>query len=247
MATEDLQNKVALISGGSSGIGLAIAKALDARGVQVVLQDISSNALDSVLNGFQNTPEISLGDISDAKVSEAAISRTLERFGKLDIVVANAGIYLTKDGWSVPPKQIDQIVGVNVLGVMHLVHAAINHFLKTGGGDIVVTSSVAGLVDVAHEAVYSATKNAVTSFVNSTRSQVSGKNIRVGSLEPGYVQTPLWLTNPATTGAGIPDLVANDRALKPEDVASSAIFMLSQPRHVNIRDVVLLPTDQKFS
>jgi ribitol 2-dehydrogenase len=128
-----------------------------------------------------------------------------------------------------------------------LVHGAINHFLRVGGGDILVTSSVAGLVDVANEAVYSATKNAVTSFVNSTRSKIAGKNIRMGSIEPGYVQTPLWVTKPEATGAGIPELVGNDRALKPEDVASAAIYMLSQPRHVNIRDVVMLPTDQIFS
>ena len=147
----------------------------------------------------------------------------------------------------VPSSQIDQLVGVNILGVMHLTHAAIRHYLEVGGGDIIVTSSVAGLVDVSHEAVYSATKNAVTSFVNSTRSNIAGKNIRLGSVEPGIVQTPLWVTKPDDSGAAVPELVANDRALKPEDVANAMLFMLTQPRHVNIRDVVILPTDQKFS
>ena len=102
-------------------------------------------------------------------------------------------------------------------------------------------------LDVSHEAVYSATKNAVTSFVNSTRSNIAGKNIRLGSVEPGIVQTPLWVTKPDDSGAAVPELVANDRALKPEDVANAMLFMLTQPRHVNIRDVVMLPTDQKFS
>ena len=243
----DLSTSVALISGASSGIGLAAAQALDTRGAQVVLQGIDGAALERVSADFKKKPLVVVGDISDSTVCEGAIAKTIAEFGKLDIVVANAGIYLTKDGWSVPPSQIDQLVGVNILGVMHLVHAAIKHYLKVGGGDIIVTSSVAGLVDVAHEAVYSATKNAVTSFVNSTRSNVAGKNIRLGSVEPGYVQTPLWVTKPDASGAAIPELVANDRALKPEDVANAMLFMLTQPRHVNIRDVVILPTDQKFS
>lgn len=242
-----MENLVALISGGSSGIGLAIAKALDKQGVQMVLQGIDKVQLESVVKEFSRPPLIIVGDISNAELSEAAIREAISKFGKLDIVIANAGIYLTKDGWTVPAEQIDQLVSVNVLGVMHLVHAAIRHFLKVGGGDILVTSSVAGLVDVASESVYSATKNAVTSFVNSTRSRIAGKNIRIGSIEPGYVQTPLWVTKPEATGAGIPELVENDRALKPEDVAGAAIYMLSQPRHVNIRDVVMLPTDQIFS
>jgi ribitol 2-dehydrogenase len=224
-----------------------MAKSLDAQGAQLVLQGNDEAQLNSVLKDFNRTPLVVVGDISDASVTERAISETILKFGRLDIVIANAGIYLTKDGWTVPTEQIDKLVGVNILGVMHLVHGAINHFLKVGGGDILVTSSIAGLVDVANESVYSATKNAVTSFVNSTRSRIAGKNIRMGSIEPGYVQTPLWITKPEATGAGIPELVGNDRALKPEDVAGAAIYMLSQPRHVNIRDVVLLPTDQIFS
>ena len=243
----DFSNKVVLISGASSGIGLAIARALDENGAQVVLQGIDEVSLKKVSSEFNKKPLIIVGDIGDFGVCERAINQSITEFGKLDIVIANAGIYLTKDGWKVPPIQINQIVSVNILGVFHLTHEAIKHFIKVGGGDIIVTSSVAGLVDVAHEAVYSATKNAVTSFVNSTRSSVAGKNIRIGSVEPGYVQTPLWVTNPEISGAAIPELVENNRALLPTDVANAMIFMLTQPRHVNIRDIVILPTDQKFS
>jgi ribitol 2-dehydrogenase len=246
MSTISLANKVAVISGGSSGIGLAMAKALDTNGVQVVLIGNDENQINSVTKEFAKTPLNIVGDISDSKVSDEAISQALKKFGSVDIVIANAGIYLTKDGWSVPGKQIDEVIGVNIAGVMHLTHAAINHFLKVGGGDIVVTSSVAGLVDVPHEAVYSATKHAVTSFVNSTRHRLAGKNIRIGSIEPGIVQTPLWVTKSESTGVAVPDIVKEDRALKPDDIAAGVLFMLTQPRHVNIRDVVMLPTDQPF-
>ena len=247
MQNEDLNGSVVLISGASSGIGLAIAKILDQKGAQLVLQDLNEDRLRSIQSNFKNESHLVFGDISDSATSESAVSEAVAKFGRLDKVIANAGIYLTKDGWTVPANQIDQVVGVNVLGVMHLVHTAIKHFLTVGGGDIVVTSSVAGLVDVAHEAVYSATKNAVTSFVNSTRSKIAGNNIRIGSIEPGIVQTPLWETKAEITGVEVPQIVAENRALKAEDVAQAVLFMISQPRHVNVRDVVLLPTDQIFS
>ena len=101
----DLSNSVALISGASSGIGLAAAQALDTRGAQVVLQGIDGAALERVSADFKKKPLVVVGDISDSTVCEGAIAKTIAEFGKLDIVVANAGIYLTKDGWSVPDRK----------------------------------------------------------------------------------------------------------------------------------------------
>jgi len=236
--------RVALITGAGSGIGLACALALDAVGVDVVLQGIDRPQLEEAASLFTREPGVSVGDIAEPDTSRRALDDTLESFGQLDILIANAGLYLGSDGWDVPLDRVDSVVRINILGVMHAVHTVVPHLLANGFGDIVVTSSIAGHVDLAHEAVYSSAKHAVASFVNATRSRLAGKNIRIGAVAPGIVATPLWAINAQDTGADIPALVRDGRALLPQDVASSVMFMLQQPRYVNIRDIVILPTDQ---
>ena len=246
MPHANVDTRVALITGAGSGIGLACALALDAAGVNVMLQGIDRLQLEKASSLLSRQPGVSVGDIAEPDSSRRALVETLERFGRLDILIANAGLYLGTDGWDVPLERVDSVVRVNVLGVMHAVHAVIPHMLADQGGDIVVTSSIAGHVDLAHEAVYSSAKHAVASFVNATRSQLAGRNVRIGAVAPGIVATPLWAANSHDSGADIPALVRDGRALTPQDVASAVMFMLEQPRHVNIRDIVILPADQSI-
>jgi ribitol 2-dehydrogenase len=130
---------------------------------------------------------------------------------------------------------------VNVDGVLRGVHAVLPHMLAQQAGDILITSSISGHVDIVWEPVYSASKHAVQGFVNTLRRQAAPAGIRVGSIAPGMVANELWgFHDPAA----IDEIVGRRGALRSEDVAEAVVFMLAQPRHVTIRDLVMLPQGQ---
>jgi ribitol 2-dehydrogenase len=122
------------------------------------------------------------------------------------------------------------------------VHAALPHLLKQGTGDIVVTSSVSGHQAISWEPVYTATKHAVQAFVHATRQQIVGSGVRLGAIAPGIVLNELW--GVSESDSRIDEQVAAHAGIRSEDVASGLLFMLTQPRHVTIRDLVMLPTAQ---
>jgi ribitol 2-dehydrogenase len=130
---------------------------------------------------------------------------------------------------------------VNVTGVMRCVHAVLPHMSARGAGDILVTSSISGHQAIQWEPVYSASKHAIQSFVHGVRRQVAPQGVRVGAVAPGMVANELW---DITTPAQIDAHVAAGTALRSEDVAEIIAFMLSRPRHVAIRDLVVLPHHQ---
>ena len=183
-----------------------------------------------------------MGDAGSAEVAEEAVTTAIERFGRLDIALPNAGIYLPDKGWEVAPAVIDEIVSTNVLGVMHLTHAALRHFHAVGGGDIIVTSSVSGHQAIPWEPVYSATKHAVQGFVHATRQQLIGSRIRLGAVAPGIVLNELW--GRYAGDARVDEELAAGRGMTSEDVAEAVLYMLTRPAHLTIRDMVLIPTAQ---
>jgi ribitol 2-dehydrogenase len=235
---------VAIVSGASSGIGLACAIAFDRAGMRVVLIGRDLSRLESVVSEFTNTPVLVPGDIADPLTMKTAVERALESFGRLDVLLANAGIYLPEKGWEVDAMAIDAIGRTNVLGVMHSVHAVLPHFISQGIGDIIVTSSVSGHQVISQEPVYSATKHAVQAFVHGTRRQLVGTGVRMGAVAPGIVLNELW--GVASGDSSIESGVATGRGMRSEDVADAVIFMLNAPRHITIRDLVILPTNQEI-
>jgi ribitol 2-dehydrogenase len=162
----------------------------------------------------------------------------LERAGSLDIFHANAGSYIGGEVVDGDPDAWDRMLNLNVNAVFRTVHAVLPHMVERGSGDILVTSSVAGLVPVVWEPVYTASKHAVQAFVHTVRRQVIKHGIRVGAVAPGPVVTALISDWPKEK---LDDAIAAGGLIEPEEVAEAVLFMLTRPRNVTIRDLVILP------
>jgi ribitol 2-dehydrogenase len=239
-----ITNPVAIVTGASSGIGLACALALDRAGTRLVIVGRDLTRLERVAPEFTHAPELVVGDIVDPLTAKSAVDRAQNIFGRLDVLLANAGLYLPEKGWEVDAARVDAIGRTNVLGVMHSVHAVLPHFISEGAGDIIVTSSVSGHQVIAWEPIYSATKHAVQAFVHGTRQQLIGSGVRLGAVAPGIVLNELW--GVVNGDASIETEVAAGRGMRSEDVADAVMFMLNTPRHITIRDLVMLPTNQEI-
>ena len=169
------------------------------------------------------------------------VALTLERFGGVDVLFANAGLYIPGEVAEGDPDAWARLIDVNVTGVMRCVHAVLPAMTAQRSGDILVTSSISAFIDIQWEPIYSASKHAIQGFVHTLRRQVAPAGIRVGSIAPGMVANELWgITDPAE----IERRVEAHACLRSEDVAEVVVFMLSQPPHVTIRDLVILPQRQ---
>lgn len=236
-----LANKVVIITGASSGIGAATARALVGLGCRVTLAARSADKLQALAVGLGPCALALPTDITlDADV-QRMVDVTLEHFGCIDILFANAGIYIPGLIAEGDPAAWAKLIDVNVTGVMRCVHAVLPSMLAQHSGDVLVTSSISGLIDIQWEPIYSASKHAVQGFVHTLRRQVAAEGIRVGAIAPGMVANELWgFTEPDQ----IERQVAAHASLRSEDVAQAVVFMLSQPPHVTIRDLVILPQNQ---
>lgn len=240
--TTSLHGKVALLTGASSGIGLATCEALVAEGVHVVAVARSHDKLMNLAESAPGSVTPIAADVSDSQTAESIVADTVQRLGGLDIVLPNAGIYVDGDITESTPEQIESLVSTNVTGVMTLVRAALRHLLPQGSGDIIVTSSVSGHQDIEWEPVYSASKHAVQSFVHTTRRQTAESGVRIGAIAPGVVLNPLWgFTHGSPEEA---ERIEARTGIRSSDVADAILYMLTRPAHVTIRDLVLLPTGQ---
>jgi ribitol 2-dehydrogenase len=233
--------RVALVTGSSSGIGLAVARSLSREGAHIVLTARSQDRLEAAAATLPGTSTVLPADVSRAGAAKDVVGTALAEHGRLDVLVANAGIYLQGNVWENDVEQIAQLIGTNVTGVMSFVHAALPAMIERGTGDVVVTSSVSGHQAIPWEPVYSASKHALRSFVHGVRQQLIGTGVRIMSVAPGVVLNDLW----AVSDEGqVADGVAAGTGMRSEDVAEAVSFMLSRPRHVTVRDLVLLPTNQ---
>lgn len=239
-----LEGKVAVVTGASQGIGLACAAALSSSGCDVVLVSRSAEKLQEAAATLPGRAAVLAADVADPATGLRAVETAVEAFGRLDLVLPNAGIYVGGDLADTDPAVIAQLVATNVTGVMSLVRAALPVLLGQGSGDVLVTSSVAGEQDIHWEPVYSASKHAVTSFVHSVRRQLAGTGVRVGSVAPGVVLNDLWGFG-KDAGAVRAEIDAG-RGITSEDVAEAVLFMLTRPPHVTVRDLVLLPSAQEI-
>lgn len=233
--------KVALVTGASSGIGLATAEALAQQGAKVALVARSTDKLIAAAERIGAQAIALTADLTAPGAVTRALEQTEEQLGPVDILMANAGLYLAGDLADTDPAAMDRVLAINVNSVFQLVRAALPGMIARGGGDILVTSSVAGHQAIHWEPVYSASKHAIQAFVHGLRQQVGSQNIRAMAIAPGVVLNDLW---------GISDPVEIDRkaqageGLRSEDVAEAALFMLTRPRNVTIRDLVMLPRAQ---
>ncbi len=236
--TESLSGKVAAITGAASGIGLACARALTGAGARVVLVDRDEAKLrEACAELGPNAMPLVVNLLDPGSVATMAPG-ILERAGKLDIFHANAGSYVGGDVLGGDPDAWDRMLNLNVNAAFRTIHAVLPHMVERGSGDIVVTSSVAGFVPVVVEPVYTASKHAVQAFVHTLRRQVMKHGIRVGEVAPGPVVTALLADWPKEK---MDDALAKGSLMQPEEVAEAVLFMLTRPRNVVVRDLVILP------
>jgi NADP-dependent 3-hydroxy acid dehydrogenase YdfG len=243
----DVEGKVVAITGASSGIGEATALLLAERGVAVVLGARRTERLDKIVDGIRDRGgrAASLStDVTRRADLDRLVGRAVEEFGRLDVLVSNAGISkigpvadLDVDGWSA-------MIDVNLRGVLHGIAAALPVFRRQGQGHFVTTVSTAGLKIVPTMAVYAATKNAVRTLLEGLRQESTDGVVRTTSISPGYVRTEL--------ADSIDDPQAREQirrgmaefAIAPEAVARAIAFAIDQPRDVEIGDITIRPTAQ---
>ncbi|HBF28853.1 SDR family oxidoreductase [Rhizobium sp.] len=236
--TDIMKGKIAAITGAASGIGLACAKILLAEGATVVLIDRAKDKLDTLCAELGERAKPLVVDLLNGPEVSAMLPRILDVAGGLDIFHANAGAYIGGAVAEGDPDAWDRMLNLNINAAFRSVHAVLPHLIAQKSGDILFTSSIAGVVPVVWEPIYTASKFAVQAFVHSTRRQVSQHGVRVGAVLPGPVVTALLDDWPK---AKMDEALANGSLMQPQEVAEAVLFMLSRPRNVTIRDLVIVP------
>ena len=234
----NLTDKVVIITGASSGIGEATARLLAEQGCKLTLAARSAEKLNALAAELNTDCLVVPADLTQPADIANMIARAKKRFGRLDVLLANAGAYIPGEFAEGDIESYSMMLMLNVDAVFRGAHAVIPIMKAQGGGDIVVTSSISGHVDIAGEPVYSASKHAVQTFVHTLRRQVAADGIRVMSLAPGPVANPMQRLHES---AEQERAVALGTHLASEDCADAILFMLSRPPHVTIRDLVILP------
>ncbi len=236
--TNSLTGKVVIITGASSGIGAACARLLAQQGCKLALAARRLDDMQRLADQLEAECLVVQADMTAPEDISNMVERTLERFGRIDVMLANAGVYIRGQFAEGDIEQLTRMLALNVDGVLRCAHAVIPAMKAQGSGDIIVTSSIAGTTDIVGEPVYSASKNAVQTFVHTVRRQLAGAGIRVMSLAPGPVANPMQQLYETEE---IRRAVERQSHLSSEDCAEAILFMLSRPRHVTIRDLVMLP------
>ena len=236
--SQELNGKIAAITGAASGIGLECAKAFLGAGAKVVLIDRAVDKLATICAdlGPEAIPVV-VDLLNNASVA-TMMPQILEKAGGLDIFHANAGAYVGGDIVDGNPDEWDMMLNLNINAAFRTIHAVLPHMIRCKTGDIIVTSSVAGFVPVMWEPIYTASKFAVQAFVHTVRRQVAKHGIRVGAVAPGPVLTALLDDWPK---AKMEEALANGSLMQPKEVADAVMFMVTRPRNVTIRDLVILP------
>ncbi|CDX55428.1 Ribitol 2-dehydrogenase [Mesorhizobium plurifarium] len=234
----DLSGKVAAVTGAASGIGLECARAMLAAGARVVLVDRAEDRLKEVVAELGDGAIPLVVDLTSPASVATMLPGILDKTGQLDIFHANAGAYVGGEILNGDPDAWDRMLNLNINSVFRSVHAVLPHMVGRKTGDIIVTSSIAGLVPVVWEPVYTASKHAIQAFVHTLRRQVAKHGLRVGAVAPGPVVTALISDWPKQK---LEDELAAGGLMQPTEVAQAVLFMLTRPRNITIRDLVILP------
>ena len=221
----DISGTVAAITGASAGIGAASARALAAEGVSLVLGARRTDRLEQLASELGDSVAIVEMDVRKPEDSSRLISEAHERYGRLDALVANAGIGAYGGIMDLSDEQLTEMMDTNIAGTVWPIRAAVPGFIEAGEGDIVIVASVAGLRGAADEAVYAATKFAQVGLAGALDRELREHGIRVTTLSPGGTATEFAM------GAGrTPDMPGLADMMRPEDIASAVVTVLKQPR-----------------
>jgi NADP-dependent 3-hydroxy acid dehydrogenase YdfG len=250
MTTNPLDDQVALVTGASSGIGAATARELADSGASVALAARREDRLESLADEIETEGGEALvvpTDVTEENQVREMIETTVSELGGLDVLVNNAGVMLLEPVATADPDDWQRMLDLNVQAVMVASQAALDVMRESGEGDIVNLSSVAGRKAYAGSSGYNASKFGVTAFSESLREEVADSDIRVTSIEPGFVDTELPEHIPDEDQREMVDeMLEGITPLEPEDVARSIRFAVSQPTHVDVNELLIRPTRQEL-
>jgi len=248
-----LAGTIAIVTGASSGIGAATARSLAGHGASVAVVARRRDRLDTLVADIEAAGGTALAveaDITDRAQAEQAVATVVDHFGRLDILINNAGLMLLGPVVGADVEEWERMIAVNQNGLLYMTNAALPHLLKAAKdgprevADIVNISSIAGRQAWANFGVYNMTKFGVNGFTEALRQEVTKKHVRVGVLEPGAVDTELVSHN---NEAIRDELAASDaipEPLQPGDIADSIAFMVTRPRRSSIAELWAMPTSQ---
>ncbi len=234
--------KRALITGASSGIGRAMALAMGEKGYELFLVARRKDKLEEVASLIKSKVHLIIADVNDPKLSEIISNATNN---DLDILINNAGLALGREKVeSGKFEDWQQMIDTNISGNFKMVNIVLPMLLKKGGGDIINLCSIAGHYTYQGGAVYCATKHAVLAFTRALREETAGRNIRVMQISPGMVDTEFSTVRFKGDTKTADAVYAGMKPLLGEDIARMMMFMLEQPRHVVIDEIITMPQDQ---
>jgi NADP-dependent 3-hydroxy acid dehydrogenase YdfG len=251
--TKALEGTVALVTGASSGIGEATARVLAAQGAKVAVAARRLERLERLAEEIGAHGQTALAiqsDITDPEQAVAAVDRTVETLGRLDIVVNNAGQMLLGPIEDAPTEEWERMIDLNLKGLILTTHAALPHLLAAvadsprGCADVVNISSVAGRIARAGSGVYNLTKFGVGAFSESFRQEFASRRIRSTIIEPGAVDTELTEHLRDGIREQVRERFVDVETLKSEDVADAIAYAVTRPWHVSLNEVLIRPTEQ---
>ena len=244
-----IQDKVVVITGGSSGIGYSTAKALAKKGAKIVAGARRLDKLETLKKEITDDGgEIIICETDVTKKSDCdnLVKQAIDKYGTVDILINNAGLMPLSFVKSLKIDEWDRMIDVNIKGVLYCTAAVVPTMVEKKSGHIVNISSVAGRVVFPAGSVYCATKHAVTAFSEGLRQELSvRKNIRITSIEPGVVQTELTNTITEKALEAFVEKHKEMEGLKAEDISNAIIFAIDAPNHVNVNEILVRPTAQE--
>jgi NADP-dependent 3-hydroxy acid dehydrogenase YdfG len=252
--TSSLSGTVALVTGASSGIGEATAVALAEEGSAVALVARRRDRLEALAERIDQSGGRALvieADVTDLDQARRAVATTVAELGRLDTLVNNAGVMLLGPIVDAPIEEWQQMVHLNLLGLLYCTHAALPHLLSAAESqprevaDVINLSSVAGRVARANSGVYNATKFGVGAFSESLRQEVTARHVRVTIIEPGATDTELASHNRPGVLEQIRSNFSGVARMTSEDIAGSVRYAVTQPRHVAVNEILIRPTEQE--
>jgi NADP-dependent 3-hydroxy acid dehydrogenase YdfG len=241
-----LDGRRVLITGASSGIGEATAKAIVAEGGAVALGARRKDRLDAIVAELDGTAVAFESDISEEEQANALVADAAKELDGLDGLVNNAGVMLLGLIQGADTEEWRRMVDVNILGLLYCTNAALPIMRDGGGGDIVNVSSIAGRRAAMGSAVYNFTKFGVVGFSEGLRQEALHVGVRVTCVEPGFVDTELQghNTNPMVVEATEKMREEVGKVLESSDIADAIVYALSQPEHVSVNEIMVRPTGQ---
>lgn len=227
----NFENKTAVITGGSRGIGLAIAKKLAEGGANIAVLYVGDESegqnAKAELEQYGTKVEQYFCDVSDFEKSKAVCEQVIAEFGKVDILINNAGITRDKLVLNMDESDFDAVINVNLKGTFNMIKHFYKHFMKNRGGRIVSTSSIVGLIGNAGQANYSASKAGIIGLTKSVARELAGRNVTVNAVAPGYIGTDMTNVLPEKVKETMKAQIPAKRIGTPEDVANVVAFLCS--------------------